>query len=276
MAKINPKLLERLEQKLGVSRVRIYQLIDEKVRNAHLPRHLAAIALASERGINISKYATEVDFATIRNTALVTAPPPVHIPAPESGQGKQQRSSKKSPKQGKSVQRRGTTVFVVHGRDIKTKSAVFTFLRTIGLKPLEWNQLIRKTREPSPYIGTILETAFQEASAVVVLLTPDDQSRLKKKYLTSKDPGYERILTGQARPNVLFEAGMSFGRNPNSTILVQCGDVRPFSDVVGRHIVHLSNNPTSRQEFATKLANAGCNVDISGTDWLTAGDFYEK
>lgn len=67
--------------------------------------------------------------------------------------------------------------------------------------------------------------------------------------------------------------GWPLGKNPNSTILVQLGQIRPFSDVSGRHIVHLSNDPTSRQEFVTKLANAGCNVDTSGSDWLTAGDF---
>ena len=65
---------------------------------------------------------------------------------------------------------------------------------------------------------------------------------------------------------------MAFGRNSNSTILVQLGDTRPFSDVGGRHVLYLSNSPTTRQEFATKLANAGCNVDTSGADWLTAGE----
>lgn len=118
-----------------------------------------------------------------------------------------------------------------------------------------------------------MDTAFREAAAVVVLLTPEDEARLKEKYRKQRDPVYERRLTGQARPNVLFEAGMAFGRNPQNTVLVQLGEVRPFSDVAGRHIVHLSNNPTSRQELATKLANAGCNVDTSGTDWLSAGDF---
>jgi predicted nucleotide-binding protein len=275
VAKINQRLLERLEQKIGVSRVRIYQLIDSKVRSTHLPRPLAAIALASERGINISKYANEDDLAMIRNAALVNVPPPVHAPVVERKQVQKPKGAKRQAI--KSVtQRRGNTVFVVHGRNLKAKTAVFTFLRSIGLKPLEWNQLIRKTAQPSPYVGAILETAFQEASAVVVLLTPDDQAKIKKKYLTPKDPSYERNLTGQARPNVLFEAGMAFGRNPNSTILVQLGQVKPFSDVVGRHVVYLSNDPTSRQEFATKLANAGCNVDTSGTDWLTTGDFSEK
>ncbi len=69
---------------------------------------------------------------------------------------------------------------------------------------------------------------------------------------------------------------MAFGRNPDSTVLVQLGDVKAFSDVGGRHVVHLSNDPTSRQELATKLANAGCNVNTSGTDWLNAGDLSSE
>jgi predicted nucleotide-binding protein len=150
---------------------------------------------------------------------------------------------------------------------------MFAFLRAVGLRPLEWNQVIKRTGQASPYVGTILETAFREAAAVVVLLTPDDEARLKPAYVTSSDPQHERRLTGQARANVLFEAGMAFGKDPNSTVLAQLGHVRPFSDVGGRHVVHLSNEPTSRQELVTKLANAGCNVDTSGSDWLTIGDF---
>jgi predicted nucleotide-binding protein len=173
----------------------------------------------------------------------------------------------------KAQQRRGTTVFVVHGRDLAARGAVFAFVRSIGLQPLEWTQALKLTKKGSPYVGEILDAAFREAAAIIVLLTPDEEARLKPAFVASGDPKHERQLSGQARPNVLFEAGMAFGRDPNSTILVQLGDTRPFSDVGGRHVLHLSNNPASRQEFVTKLANAGCNVDTSGTDWLSAGNF---
>lgn len=119
----------------------------------------------------------------------------------------------------------------------------------------------------------MLDAAFREAAAIIVLLTPDDEARLQRALVLSNDPKYEKELTGQARPNVLFEAGMAFGKNPNSTVLVQIGEIRPFSDVGGRHVLHLNNSPDKRQEFVTKLANAGCNVVLSGTDWLSVGDF---
>lgn len=272
MSKINQKLIYRLKGSLGLSLPRIYSLISEKVSETHLPRRLAAIALASERGINISNFATDEDLATIRQASQKAIPPSVIIPN-ETITADSRRKSKKRKRETKPTSRRGNTVFVVHGRNEYARKAVFEFLRAVGLKPIEWNQAIKKTSQSSPYVGDILETAFREAVAVVVLLTPDDEARLKKSLWKTRDLAFEKKLTGQARPNVIFEAGMAFGRNPNSTIIVELGNLRPFSDIAGRHTVHLSNQLTSRQEFATKLANAGCNVDTSGTDWLTAGDF---
>jgi predicted nucleotide-binding protein len=85
---------------------------------------------------------------------------------------------------------------------------------------------------------------------------------VRAPYRKKSDPAYETELTGQARPNVLFEAGMAFGKNANSTVLVELGSVRPFSDVAGRQGVHLDNSRERRHELATKLANAGCDVNL--------------
>ncbi len=269
MAKINQALLDRLKQKLGLSQPRVYAIIDQKVRESHLPRHLAAIAVASERGVSISRFASEDDLAAIRQAATSAAPRPVVVPEQlDTSRQKAKRQATRSTQ----TKRRGTSVFVVHGRHEKARREVFEFLRSLSLQPLEWTQIIRKTRQASPYVGTILDTAFRDAAAVLVILTPDDEAKLRPVFHKPSDPDYEKKLTGQARPNVLFEAGMAFGRNPDSTVLVQLGELRPFSDIAGRHVVHLSNDPTSRQELATKLANAGCNVDTTGTDWLDAGD----
>jgi predicted nucleotide-binding protein len=161
----------------------------------------------------------------------------------------------------------------VHGRNVKAADELRRFLRALGLRPLEWNQAVAKTRQGAPYVGTILEKAFEAAAAVVVLMTPDDEARLRAPYRRAGDPVHEARLTGQARANVLFEAGMAFGKNANSTVIVQLGRVRPFSDVAGRHVVNLDNSGPRRRELATRLANAGCDVDISGYDWLTEGDF---
>ncbi len=165
------------------------------------------------------------------------------------------------------------TVFVVHGRNEGVRRAMFEFLRSLGLRPLEWIQAINKTKTPAPYIGEVLDAAFAEAQAVLVLFTPDDEARLKDLYIESNDLPHERNLTGQARPNVLFEAGMAMGRAPNRTILVEFGDLRPFSDINGRHVIRFDDSPRRRQELAQRLMAAGCEVNMSGTDWHTAGDF---
>ena len=164
-------------------------------------------------------------------------------------------------------------VFVVHGRNLVARNALFAFLEALDLRPLEWQEIMDRTGSGSPYIGHALDRAFQTAQAVVVLLTPDDEARLRGPYLEEHDPSYERELTGQARPNVLFESGMALAHNEERTILVQLGDVRPFSDIAGRHVLHLSDTPQSRNELAGRLRTAGCSANTTGNRWLEAGDF---
>jgi len=162
-------------------------------------------------------------------------------------------------------------VFVVHGRDLKTRDGVFAFLQSIGLSPLEWGQAVKATRKASPYVGEVLDAAFSGARAVVVLMTPDDEGRLREQFQQRSDPPHEKSLTPQARANVLFEAGMAMGRFPDRTVLVEIGSLRPFSDIGGRHVVRLDNTSQTRQQLAERLKTAGCAVDLGGTGWHTAG-----
>ncbi len=165
-------------------------------------------------------------------------------------------------------------VFVIHGRDTKRRAAMFDFLRAIGLKPIEWSQARAMTGKAAPYIGEILEVAFSRAQAVVALFTGDDESRLRSSMQAEGET--EESLTPQARANVLFEAGMAMGRHPDRTVFVEVGQLRPFSDIAGRHTIRFSSGASHaiRQEIATRLRDAGCAVDTSGTDWHIAGDFY--
>lgn len=270
--RIHPDLLKRIRKQLNISERRAYELIGATANERKLPRYLAAIALGADAGININRFASDEDLATLRQSPPA-APPvaPIRTPSETSPLARRRATARRTTR----PKRRGTSVHVVHGRNESINRALFSFLRSIGLEPIEWNKAIGRTKKGSPYVGEILDTAFGEAVAVVVLLTPDDLAKLNKRFLKSSDPPQERKLAGQPRPNVLFEAGMAFGKNPNSTVLVQVGNVRPFSDVGGRHVVHLTNSATSRRELITKLANAGCNVDISGTHWITEGDFTQ-
>ena len=167
-------------------------------------------------------------------------------------------------------------VFVVHGRNQKARNALFDFLRSINLRPLEWSEAVKATGKTMPYIGEVLDTAFSRAHAVVVLFTPDDEARLKEQFRVDSDPPHETELTGQSRPNVLFEAGMAMGRNQEGTLLVELGRLRPFSDMAGLYVIRLDDTSQRRQELAQRLQTAGCPVNLDGTDWHTVGDFDDS
>lgn len=164
-----------------------------------------------------------------------------------------------------------STVFVVHGRNQLARDAMFAFLRALGLRPLEWEQAAALTGEGSPLVSHVLEKAFQEAHAFVVVLTGDEIASLRPELASEGDT--ELQTRAQPRPNVLFEAGMAFGFQPDRTILVEIGPLNRFSDIEGRHCVRLTNKVASRQSLLTRLKTAGCAVDANGTDWHTAGDF---
>lgn len=163
-------------------------------------------------------------------------------------------------------------VFVIHGRNDAARREMFTFLRAIGLHPTEWAEALHATGTASPYIGDVLDTAFGMAQALVVLMTPDEVAYLLPAYKHSDDDP-EGEAKPQARPNVLFEAGMAMGRDPRRTVLVELGVVRPFSDVAGRHAVRLAATPEKRKDLAQRLKTAGCDVNLNGDDWMQTGDF---
>jgi predicted nucleotide-binding protein len=164
-------------------------------------------------------------------------------------------------------------VLVVYGRDVVAKQAVFALLRDLDLRPLDWEQLVAITGSAAPYVGDAVARAFPLVQAVVVILTPDDEARLLPVLHGPNEPRHEKELTGQARPNVLFEAGMALALHPDRTVLAEIGRVRPFSDVAGRHMVRLTGAPASLNSLAMKLKSAGCPVDTTGSGWLDESRF---
>ena len=161
-------------------------------------------------------------------------------------------------------------VFVIHGRNAKANEAVFAFLRALDLNPIEWSVARSMTKKGSPYIGEILDAAFSNAQAIVVLQTPDDVAYLHESLTHPDDPETQAQM--QPRANVLFEAGMALGRDEHRVIIVELGKVKVFSDIHGRHAVRLDNEIGNRQELANRLRDAGCAVQMTGTSWHAAGD----
>src|SRR5262245_44022911 len=75
MAKINPGLLQKLQKKRGVGQAQLYKLVAKKVGDTGLPRNVAAVRLAAELGINVSKraYASDEERAMLRGLATSVA-----------------------------------------------------------------------------------------------------------------------------------------------------------------------------------------------------------
>jgi predicted nucleotide-binding protein len=170
---------------------------------------------------------------------------------------------------------RPNSVFLVAGRDNAIVSAVMTFLRSMQIGVLEWEQAVQRTGRPNPYVGDVVETGMSIAGATLVLLTPDDITQLREDLLLEDDSAEERTPRGQARPNVFYEAGFADSLGRDRTIIVEAGPVKPFSDIAGRHLVRLDGSAGSRNALAGRLKAAGLTPDLSGRDWLTAGDITD-
>ena len=171
---------------------------------------------------------------------------------------------------------RARKVMVVYGRDETNTRALFDLLRALSLEPQEWTQLIRATGSGTPYTGQVLDRALEIVQAVVVLFTPDDEARLHRTLMASDEREAESELRGQPRPNVLYEAGLAFGRHPEQTILVELGDLRGLSDLHGRHTVRLEQGAAALHDLAQRLHTAGCAVDTSGSQWLIEDRFVAR
>jgi len=182
--------------------------------------------------------------------------PPGSNPAAEPGQAGTFAADRKA-------------VMVIYGHDTQARDALFDWLRAIGLRPREWNQLVTGTGTGSPYIGQVLDHAFQQAQAVVALFTPDE--RVLPAFAS---PGDAQVSRLQARPNVIFEAGMALVTHPDRTVLVLLGPQELPSDLAGRHHIRLSTTSSEPlHELAGRLRCAGCDTDTTGSDWLRPDRF---
>jgi predicted nucleotide-binding protein with TIR-like domain/histidine-specific SAM-dependent methyltransferase len=156
-------------------------------------------------------------------------------------------------------------VFVVHGRNKGIRDAMFTFLRSLNLDPLEWEQARQLTGSASPTTLEIVQKGIEESTCVVVLFTGDDLAQL--------DPVYEaEEVQPQPRQNVVFEAGWALATGgQQNTILIRVGQLRQFSDIEGLNFVELNNFPETRKALVGRLRDAGCQPDSSGADYLDPG-----
>ena len=268
MAKINQALLDRLANKLGVTKARVYALIQDSAAKNRLPRHLAALLVAGDNNISIQKYATEKDLADLRGV-------PARVPTSVTPTAPISKIARSSPKSTRTPRTKENTVFVVHGRDSKLRDSMYAFLGALGLKPQEWGHAIRSVRRRggNPYVNDAVNKIMEQAEAIVVLLSPDDEVQLKRQFLSKSERQTEGKLRAQARPNVIFETGIAIGAHHKKTVIVQIGDVKPFTDIGGMHIHRMNGSDASRNGLAKRLEDLGCTINTDGDHWLRAGDF---
>jgi hypothetical protein len=239
----------------------LYDECREATTGVRMPFTRSDNALSLRPQIRYARGALELKITKLQREIEESSPPQLS-PAP------------RAPEQPTSADPR--KVFVVYGRNEAVNTALFHLLRAMDLEPIEWSAAIAMTGSGSPYPGDVLDVALSRGRAIVVFVTGDDMARLGTTFLKESDQPFERELTPQCRPNVLFEAGMAFGRHPERTIVVALGKTRPFTDTLGRHIIFLSNSADSRHELASRLLTAGCAVKIEhNKTWLTTGDFSD-
>lgn len=168
------------------------------------------------------------------------------------------------------------SVFLIAGRDNEAAAALKSFLRALGLRVVEWEHAVARSGLPNPYVGDVVEIGLKMASAALVLLTPDDLVELRQDLLRDDDGPYEHALYGQGRPNVYYEAGFADAIGRERTVIVELGEVKPFSDVSGRNAVRYDGSAAKRNALAERLEAAGLAPDKHGSDWLTVGDVTQQ
>ena len=164
------------------------------------------------------------------------------------------------------------TVFVVHGRDRRPVDAIETFLMFLGLTMMTWSEAVKLSGETQPHTYDVVKAGMDGAAAVIVIFSPDDEATVKSQFAAI---GERQAPQGQARQNVLVEAGMAFAQSRKKTIFVQSETTRPITDLEGFNWVNLDGNWDSRQDLINRLEKAGAEPSPAYQDLnhRTAGLF---
>lgn len=137
-------------------------------------------------------------------------------------------------------------VFIVHGHDDGAREAVARFLERIGLEAIILHEQANQGR-------TVIEKveAHGDVGFAVVLLTPDDEGRVKGGDLEPR-----------ARQNVLLELGYFIGRLGRSRVCaLKRGQLEIPSDFAGVVWERMDDTGGWKQALGRELQAAGHQVD---------------
>jgi predicted nucleotide-binding protein len=155
------------------------------------------------------------------------------------------------------------TVFVVHGRNRPEVEATKSFLRTVGVDAKDFDAFRFSSTFNGRFVGDVLDHAFEQAQAVVVILTGDDTARVAPGQSLNED-GFLRHAGRQPRPNVLIETGMALVSQPLQVILVEFPPLRKMTDLEGLLTVRFDGDEARfRSDLIARLTQAGCSIDAA-------------
>ena len=163
------------------------------------------------------------------------------------------------------------SVFLIHGRNTRARTAMTVFLKALGLRPIEWEEAVRATGSGSPHTFTVVKKGLEMSHAALVLMTPDEVVYLHPALANPHEADAKPQM--QVRPNVILEAGMAMATKPKLTIFVRTEHLREISDITGINYLPISGNVAHRKNLLERLKTVGLAVEDIGTDWTTAGDF---
>ena len=132
-------------------------------------------------------------------------------------------------------------VFIVHGKDKEMKQNVKLMLLNLDLKPI------------------ILHEKFENYSDVgyaIILLTPDDKGRLKKK----------QTLKDRARQNVVFEFGFFVGKLGRDHVFILYKESESFekpSDIDGLLYCDYDENGEWKMRLVKEMNAIGYQLDMN-------------
>jgi hypothetical protein len=166
----------------------------------------------------------------------------------------------------------GDTVFLIYGQDRKARDELTKFVRAVGLQELSFEEVANRLGT-TPFVAEVVLAGLQQAQAIIALFTPDELTTLYEANgeISSHPQGSSRW---QARPNVIFEAGVAYGIAREKTIIVTIGsDVELFSDIGGTHILDLTR-PDAKNQLLQRLQTAIPSMSRPGPGWeQRAGNF---
>jgi predicted nucleotide-binding protein len=164
-------------------------------------------------------------------------------------------------------------VLLFHGRDEAFVQGLRGFLQAVGLEAPTFEDWVKEVGMGSPQNLEVVFKATREASAILIVCTPDETVELAARLRDGSDSDAARM---QPRPNVIFEAGIALAlRSAQFVIFVEAEpDLSGWTDIDGLNKVRFRDDADSRKRLASRLETVGLAIqrDADG-GWLRAGDF---